>query len=164
MEPYRPMILQKEATNCPKCGRPIIERDRCWLCQQPFCAESALPPADPVILYIAIFTVWGWSGMGPTLFIAVNTATREYAAEMASQEKKTAISLSDEMIDELASQAKSGQLFNKKFPKDNTAWYDVSSYTIRLQKGDMTSTHTFWGEQLKQWPVFDRLLNEIFSQ
>lgn len=123
-----------------------------------------MPPADPVILYIAIFTAWGWSGMGPTLFIAINMATREYAAEMASQEKKTAISLTDEMIDELASQALSGQLFNKKFPKDDTAWYDVSSYTIRLQKGYMTSTHTFWGEQLKHWPVFDRLLNEIFSR
>ncbi len=163
MEPYRPMILQKEATNCPKCGRPIIERNRCWLCQQPFCTESALPPADPVILYITVFIAWGW-GMGPTLFIAINTATKEYATEMASQKGKTDFSLTDEMIDELASQARSGQLFNTRFPKDDTAWYDAASYTIRLQKGDMTSTHTFWDEQLKHWPVFDRLLNEILSR
>jgi hypothetical protein len=116
-----------------------------------------------VILYITVFIAWGWS-MGPTLFIAINTATKKYATEMASQKGKTDFSLTDEMIDELASQARSGQLFNTRFPKDDTAWYDAASYTIRLQKGDMTSTHTFWDEQLKHRPIFDRLLNEILSR
>ena len=161
MKPYRPIILPNDATKCPHCGRPIISKERCWLCQMTFCSASDLPPIDPTVLYITIFTFIGWVGVGPTFFIAINTDTKEYAAEMASQKEKRKIGLPEELVDELVSQSLSGELFNMVFPEDNEIWYDCSSFTISLQKGEVTFEESFRDERLKLWPIIDQVFNTL---